>query len=245
MAKCFKCGKAAKARLADARVCPDCWYQAGMKKSDVGFATGLIQNPMKSSEFGERLDTEIKALRDAESFIRNDSMISLQSFGFIGFNDDAQKIILKMHHPDVSHIYGYRIFDYDQLVDADVVEKNSVSVSSRGGLGRAVVGGLLFGGVGAIVGAATAGHTTSVTANQDLVIYFETSEGAEQHFRVPGNQEALRKIRCILEPRVASENQVTNVTSEIEALLKLKELMDSGVITENEFQQKKAQILGI
>ena len=47
----------------------------------------------------------------------------------------------------------YNHFDFREIVDCETIEDGNIIAS--GGVGRAIVGGLLFGGAGAIVGAAT------------------------------------------------------------------------------------------
>ena len=58
---------------------------------------------------------------------------------------------------------GKDIFAYDNLLSFELLEDGQ-SIA-KGGLGRAVVGGLLFGGVGAIVGGVTGGKKTKGICN--------------------------------------------------------------------------------
>ena len=60
-----------------------------------------------------------------------------------------------------------RIIPYEKIISFEVLQ-NSHQVAS-GGLGRAVVGGLLFGGAGAVVGAVT-GKSTSVEERQSIKV---------------------------------------------------------------------------
>ncbi len=53
-----------------------------------------------------------------------------------------------------------RTVSFEKLVSAEVVEDNVVVSTTKRGLGRVVVGGLLAGGVGAIVGGLTGRQTS-------------------------------------------------------------------------------------
>lgn len=79
-------------------------------------------------------------------------------------------------------------YSFDDVVDFELIEDGN-TVSS-GGLGRAVVGGVLFGGAGAVVGAVTGGKKTKQTCKElrlkitmnsieNPVVYVDFIHGAE------------------------------------------------------------------
>ena len=72
-----------------------------------------------------------------------------------------------------------KVHKYSDIISFDLLEDGN-SISS-GGLERAAVGGLLFGGVGAIVGAATGKHKTKSTCYklQIKISVKDTSKPAE------------------------------------------------------------------
>ena len=67
--------------------------------------------------------------------------------GFIEFDDDRKKWLI----PDKKK--APQIYSYGDILDCDLIEDEESLTS--GGLGRAIAGGLLFGGAGAIVGGVT------------------------------------------------------------------------------------------
>ena len=248
MAKCVACGNGgAKADLADRRkVCENCWFQAGFRRYDPGFGSGYATCDLNTIQFKQKLDVEHSKLQFVESNMKE--CYSLGSFGFVGFNDEQKLIMFKKHHPDDDRIYLYDSYSYDQLEDFDIVQKGSMSSSSSGGVGRAIVGGLLFGAAGAIVGAATSKQNITVSKDQNIVLLIRYQDELKS-IALPGKQELLFKLRDIFEAKRPSQIDETpkqaSHLDEADAILKFKELLDAGVITEEEFKAKKAQILGL
>ena len=63
-------------------------------------------------------------------------------------------------------------------------------------------------------------------------------------FRV-SQQEAFERLRDELQKRIAASKGAVSQTSSLDELDKLASLRDRGILTEDEFQQKKKQILGL
>lgn len=161
---------------------------------------------------------------------------------------------------------GYHTFG--DLVNFELYENNSVL--QKGGVGRAFVGGALFGSTGAIVGAVT---RKSQNVVDSLYIRLTCKSGMEMitFISSPTDRNGLfyKKIRtsadeamCELE-LIMAENQTAAIqeaapasppvppTAPVEQpptliadeLLKLKQLLDMGVLTEDEFNQQKQKLL--
>ncbi len=138
------------------------------------------------------------------------------------------------------------------------------SKTATGGVGRAIVGGALFGGVGAIVGGST-GHKQKVTCsklqikitmnNMDIPIVYinfiesETKkDGALYKQLYTQAQEALSLLSIIAESNKSNTNSAVeqqNNLSVADEILKFKQLLDSGIISQEEFDAKKKQLLGL
>ena len=161
--------------------------------------------------------------------------------------------------------YSQIIFAYNEVIDFELLE-NGISYS-KGGLGSAVVGGALFGGVGAIVGSNVGKKTQkeeitefrikTVTKNPvvsevyiDLIPlilgvkptvikgdpnYKVYSESAQQIL-------SLLTIICNSNSTVEAPNTGASAADEI---VKFKQLLDQGIITQEEFDKKKQQLLNI
>lgn len=74
-----------------------------------------------------------------------------------------------------NHLFTFghdsKIYNYDQLVNYELIENNKTVFKSSGGIKRAVVGSILAGGVGAVIGASTAKHSaTEKSTNLEVVI---------------------------------------------------------------------------
>lgn len=135
------------------------------------------------------------------------------------------------------------VYAFDEVLEyrTRTIEGHTVT-KTKGGLGRAVVGGALFGPVGAVVGASTAKRETKTVGGASwFEIDFITDIGrttATVHNRPIGLEEFLN--RCI-DGKVS--NQPEGVISEADELMKWKALLDSGAITEEEYCAKKKQLL--
>ncbi|NME66034.1 hypothetical protein HF846_15710 [Clostridium cadaveris] len=81
--------------------------------------------------------------------------------GYIKFNDDTKQIL-------ISPKFNPRIINYSDILDFELIEDGE-TVVTKGGLGKAVAGGVLFGGVGAIVGGTTS-KKKSITSISGLKI---------------------------------------------------------------------------
>lgn len=106
-------------------------------------------------------------LQDVGNFKKNYT-IKMELF------DDALKISAPMIKGDVSLKYS-QITDVFYGLDTEVIEKDKSSI------GRAIAGGLIFGGTGAIVGAVSGmGKKTKKISKFLLVISYKASDETEQ-----------------------------------------------------------------
>ena len=157
------------------------------------------------------------------------------------------------------------IFEYSNFLSYELLEDGQ-SIT-KGGLGRAVAGGVLFGGLGAVVGAVTGGkkskgvcnsmklRVTLKNAHVDTVyITFITAETKTKSFLYKAAQDSAQSCISTLEiigdynntqNQNVTINTITNATSDADEILKFKNLLDTGVITQEEFDAKKKQILGL
>ena len=164
-----------------------------------------------------------------------------------------------------------KVYKYSDIISFDLLEDGN-SISS-GGLGRAAVGGLLFGGVGAIVGAATGKHKTKSTCYklQVKISVKDTSKPAEfitllsseakrnsflYKLAFKNAQQIMSMLEIMCNQNKTDQNtikqlnedkhyDISNQIGGAEEILKYKELMDKGIISQEEFEKKKNQILGL
>lgn len=150
-----------------------------------------------------------------------------------------------------------QIFLYSDIVDFELLEEgNSIE---KGGVGRAVVGNLLFGSVGAIVGGAT-GHKSKntctnlkvkITLNniktpvEYIVLIYKEVEKDNYIYKNAINiaQEIISVLQII-----CSQNKTATIVEEssnIDEIKKYKNLLDIGAITKEEFEKKKKSLLNL
>lgn len=158
------------------------------------------------------------------------------------------------------------IHAYDEVLGVELIEDGTTVTS--GGLGRAAVGGLAFGGVGAIVGGSTGKKKAKNLCTElrvkitmrdpgNPVEYIDFIAGFGAEYKKDGflykslakqAQECMSLFQIILDenersaPAVEAAPQNGSAADEIK---KFKELLDLGAITQEEFDAKKKQLLGI
>lgn len=149
-------------------------------------------------------------------------------------------------------VYSFKnLVDYELVVDGETYSKGGASI------GRALVGGALFGGAGAIIGGSTGKRKQKEiikkmyikislkhpydTYTEILLISSETKKGGLIYNTMTG---AANNILALLDFMVVSEPSVP-VSSAADELLKYKQLLDCGLLTEEEFLEKKKQLLNL
>lgn len=161
------------------------------------------------------------------------------------------------------HVYSKTI-PFSQLLGCEIKDdsyttvtgtKEEVTRASNGStVGRALVGGLIAGPVGAIVGGATAKKTTEVIDNTQTIThhhYFaiiNLSDIATPTLRIDCGTSTPRiaeEIKGIITSIIAKKPaaQVEN-KSVADELTKLANLKAQGILTDEEFAQQKSLLLG-
>lgn len=148
------------------------------------------------------------------------------------------------------------IFSYNDIVDFELLQDGE-SIT-KGGLGSAIVGGALFGSVGAVVGGTIGKKKTKqeitelkikiITKNTfypDLYINFLTTGKVKSSsflYKSCCNcaQDILSQLSIMTES--ASNNNIPLISSADE-IMKYKKLLDDNIITKEEFEAKKKQLL--
>lgn len=138
------------------------------------------------------------------------------------------------------------IYSFDEVAGYESDADDVMVTQSVGGIGRAVVGAAVAGPVGAIVGASTAkSETRKGRSKENVSIRFELPLG-EQVLPVqkyPGGITEFLK-ECTSGKEKAAQ-PTTAAGSVADELLKFKQLLDLGAITEDEYAAKKSQLLGM
>jgi len=221
------------------RICANHFEEAGINMNEI---LSRQNNPFTLEEIKERINA-------SESFVP-----TKQIGNFVAFDDKNKKwATLSPFRGKIQQIYNY-----NDIVSFELLEDGN-SVAS-GGLGRALVGGALFGGTGAIVGGVTGRKKTKefcnslrlkVTINDisNPVVYINFLETRTKKdsftYKTLANsaQECLSVFQLICDKKNNEQSQTSgDVTDEI---MKYKKLLDAGAITQEEYDMKKKELLNI
>ena len=153
------------------------------------------------------------------------------------------------------------LMHFDEIKGYSLLE-NGKEVVKNNGIKRAVIGGLLFGEIGAIVGATTS-KTKQTQTIGTVLLFVELSEKYKKQiipvYFAMGSKESInssfyRGIKKIAQECMDNIDVITGVSSDNDyskqslsipdELRKFKELLDDGIITEEEFESHKQKLLG-
>lgn len=243
---CTVCGQAeSKIKLVDGFVCTSCFDKA------LGFLPTKIPKLISVNEIVVAINLKIENMKKQQAFVTTKKVGLyfevdethgwwLVPDGFLGSKKN-------------SHIYSTDdICDYELIEDGDTITK--------GGIGSALAGGLLFGGVGAVVGGITGSKKTKSTVtklqikikvndmnNPNVYVNLITTEFKKSSLTYQSASASAQEILSVLsllysnkETKNIQNNPSPNAADEI---LKYKNLLDLGAITQEEFESKKRQLL--
>lgn len=117
----------------------------------------------KKEERNKKLELELAKLKEAFSY-NIDKSITYGYNNYIFVNESKQKIMLCEKVYNFNEIISFNVTDNSKVIYSPTTSSTSTNTGSV--IGRAVVGGLLTGGVGAIIGGATAKKTTTTSGGE-------------------------------------------------------------------------------
>lgn len=241
---CSCCGKTTgfnKFKCKNGYLCPECFKAARLK--------GLVINPFNTT--GEELKIKLEKFNSKMDNFKETAKVG----NYISFSDITNEIYV----PNMKS--EHRFIKYSDILDFELIEDGETIVT-KGGLGRAVAGGVLFGGVGAIVGGVTgkkkSKHTVKsvkikITTNdikdpivfitllqketkKDSLIYKNSAKTA---------QEILSRLKVVTSKDYGTKSEEVGQAkiSVADELIKLKTLLDEGILTQEEFNKQKEKLL--
>ncbi|WP_342538500.1 SHOCT domain-containing protein [Sporosarcina sp. FSL K6-1540] len=172
----------------------------------------------------------------------------------IQFDDENKKMLIP------GQFGRDNIFSYNDIVSYELLEDDEVVTS--GGLRRAAVGGVLFGGAGAVVGAVTGRKNKGVCNNMGIkltvnnmsqpivyISFIQTKTKTDSNaYKVANHeaQECMSTLQLICDNQKGEEKETTTYSfSTADEIKKFKELLDDGILTQEEFDAKKKELLGL
>ncbi len=154
----------------------------------------------------------------------------------------------------------------EDIISFELLENGTTVI--KGGLGGAVAGGLLFGGVGAIVGSTISKRkvhetcrslrikitvrdvkhpteyidlfTTIGNMNKNSWAYRNLMQQAQE---IMSTLQVLQDAANKKEERMAKQDAPTQNVSTADEIMKFKQLLDDGIITKEEFEEQKRKLL--
>ena len=163
---------------------------------------------------------------------------------------DSKECYNKLSFPQI-----YNVVDiYDVWVDIKKNSNISITTTNDGFVG-AIVGGLIAGLTGAIIGSTTgtANSTGEITENTDAAVIWirKKNDGSEEQHIIYCGTESIannleRALKKLMEENTTlMEQPKVGTISPIDELRKYKLLLDDGIITQEDFDVKKKQLLEI
>lgn len=233
-----------KHKLSDGFVCDDCLKQTA------GFLKGFALT-------SKRTTSDIVAAQDA-------SKKNAQTFSIFSKTDSVGEYLEIDRNNKLWIVPGLagtkenpKVFRFDDLIDYELIaDETSIKKS---GLGSAVAGGLIFGGVGAIVGGAAGKKSLEAISSlkiristkdeifNSLMISLLNTKTKKGSFTYNITMDVAQKLISALDMVESEKSSFSSpdvpVTSVADEILKLKQLLDAGALTEQEFQTQKEKIL--
>ena len=181
-------------------------------------------------------------------------------------NEQQFRVDLEHKQIAICSIFPYQkidIINFSDIIECQIIEDSNTVM--KGGVGRAVVGGALAGGVGAIVGANTRASKNVINILQIRIITKKISnslytidliktEIEKNSMEYRNAMNFANNVYAILTSIITNNDKVSNNLGEkktmeqnnnnfIEQLERLSKLRNDGMITEKEFEESKQKIL--
>ena len=137
-------------------------------------------------------------------------------------------------------------FTFDELVDYTVKVDTKVITETKGSVTRAIAGGIVAGPVGAVVGGNTAkkvSHTEESNPKMSFVVEYPFGRFESPVFTY--SRKVLKLCEEIFSERTTIKKVPDASSSVADELMKFKNLLDIGAITEDEYNAKKKQLLNL
>ncbi|PWU66542.1 SHOCT domain-containing protein [Gracilibacillus dipsosauri] len=216
--------------------------------------TNLTLDDFKSKPLRNMTALEIKDILEENK--KNEKL--LQEFSptkkisnFIFFDDNKGKWIIPS---GFGKIKNQKVYDFDDILKFELLEDGETV--TKGGLGMALVGGALFGGTGAIVGGVTSKKSnkgictnlrlkiTTKNINKPVVyIDFIKSKTKKKSLIYKSVYNAAQECLSVLQ--VICDRNKEDARDDTSEILKYKKLLDEGILTQEEFDKKKKELLNL
>lgn len=143
-----------------------------------------------------------------------------------------------------------KFYSFSKILSVELQRDGKCVASyTRGGLGSAIVGNVLFGPIGAIVGANTGTKKTKYDNQTEFSIIIKLKNISEPcvQIKIKYDEKIANEIVAVIEIILEQKNEAkqNKENDKFEEIKKFKELYDLGIITQDEFENKKKELLKI
>jgi len=201
------------------------------------------ERKIRSEKNRERIDRMKQKLEDRKlprlklQILNGHSKLKYVGKHFIITQKTPGEILFTVNKQDKSDVYYFMGFDRTENI-----KKSTLDVMGKAYLGRAFGGKI--GAMGAAVGSAAKGEDKSTA----MLFLVEKATGKDIPLVIKCDSATLEKLSLFIPhakdstPQKETVSQAKSVASEIK---EFKELLDMDAITQDEFDAKKKQLLGI
>lgn len=248
------------------KLCEICYGEVGMQRLQIkdGYvckycaADIWMDQAMLPHQTAEEIKEHLRYRSENKKIIETFQVTREIQAGSYYFRIDDHK---KQWYAGRKNIPNPPVFSFAEVVDYEYSEDGEMI--TKGGTGRAAVGGMLFGATGAVIGGLTGGRRTKsvvrsmkvkISLRNKYVKYCEVELlGGGAECKVGGmtytflKQVADNLLSALDSMVVESQNSSTETSapSSADEIRKYKQLYDDGIITQDEFEAKKRQLLGL
>lgn len=259
---CSICGREVGAKekrwnTKDGFLCPDCQKPFGRLDGSKGFVSYDTKQLMELRD--KFLSYNTLLAENKKTYLSLDANRIIENTVFI---DDKRK---KWYYDSGKKAFFYfnddaaipPVFNFEDVLEVSIAsgEKTISAVSSTKklkGIRKAAVGGLIAGAPGALLGGIMAESKTSthVTETQDYFVNV-VIDGEEEILSMPfPTEQSAEKVKLALATMINDSEEIkkeptASTVSIPDEIRKFKELLDDGIITQEEFDTKKKQLLGL
>lgn len=208
--------------------------------------------------FSSKADKEKAKIEKANRKAENEKILeyfknhSNYKVGDMYFDDKHGKLFIKK---SFTMNRSQAVYNYDELISYTPIFEGG-KIKKHHGITRAIVGGVLAGPVGAVVGAGTGGKEFDtikrlgfilhLTDNRSQNYMLMISESKSDSFLTKSAMEDYNNIAAKLDQIISSNTQESTTNgSNADELRKFKGLLDDGIISQAEFDEKKKELLGL
>ena len=231
-------------------------------RNEIGKTSGTGTSRIKTEYSSSDMDGSVQK---STQIAYSDSFVLTKKIARVMEIDENHKLVKFIAH-GTSVWFGKeekeRIYKYKDIVGYELIENNGAV--TKGGFGGTVAGGLMFGGLGAVAGSVLGKKKISLCNNMSVRITVndsnnpmvniplivqptKTNSMLYQSIRKTANTiiSQLQYICSINDSEKVTTNVPEGVVSAADEIMKFKNLLDAGIITQSECDIQKKELLSL